>query len=492
MSALETVRLLLVAWGLVYAGLFAYLWLLARREQEPLAARRAMQWCGAVSLPHFGAAMLPEALAWAFGVPLLLFPVLGLAAWRLTRGVVPHPAATDAATERHDGRDIIFVRSKLTPELPQYANYYGRRPEMREKDDAFRALPGLLHTESAFYQPYAYAAARATFETIYFGLYYYVDHFRFPRGVRPDPEAAAEFIRAWAKQLGAHSAGICALRPEHLYTHGGYGDEHGAPLTTGHTHAISITVAMDPEWTRTAPRPAAFLEVGKQYLAAATIAATVAGTIRQLGYSARAHVLDNHQVIQPLLARDAGLGEVGRISVLMTPEHGPRVRIGTVTTDMPLAPDRRVPDAGMIDACLGCTKCADACPAQAIPFGPPNATAGAARWTIDHEGCFSYWRKTGVPCGRCLAVCPFSLPDAPAHRALKAVFKGGGLWRRLALRWHDQFYGEKPKPLASPAWLEVPEAATDDPRAFVPVIPDETPTVRVPGPMGQHRDVERP
>ena len=146
----------------------------------------------------------------------------------------------------------------------------------------------------------------------------------------------------------------------------------------------------------------------------------------------------------------------------------------------------------MIDACLGCNKCADACPAQAIPFGPPNVEDGAVRWSIDHEACFSYWRKTGVPCGRCLAVCPFSLPDAPAHRALKTAFRSGGAWRALALRWHDHAYGVKPKPLPSPAWLNVPEAAPDDPHAVAPLPPTGLPTVRVPGPGGRHREVDLP
>ncbi len=42
------------------------------------------------------------------------------------------------------------------------------------------------------------------------------------------------------------------------------------------------------------------------------------------------------RVVCPLVARDAGLGEIGRMGLLMTPELGPRVCIGVVTTDAPL------------------------------------------------------------------------------------------------------------------------------------------------------------
>ena len=322
MSALLVIQFLMGILGVVYLVLGGHLWILARREREPLAARRAMQWGAAMALPHFFAPLLPAPALVSVAVPLLLFPLLGITAWCLKRGVPTQALATAEATERHDGRDIIFVRAKLEPGSPEYTDYYAKHPELREKDDAFRALPGLLHKDSAFYHPYSYAAARATFETIYFGLYHYVDHHRFARGVTPDPAGVSAYLKQWALHLGAHSVGISALRPVHLYTHGGYGDEYGVPTDTDHTYAISVTVEMDPMFTRMAPRPAEFLEVGKQYLAAATIATTLAGTIRQLGYSARAHVLDNHQVIQPLLARDAGLGEIGRMSILRPPPMG--------------------------------------------------------------------------------------------------------------------------------------------------------------------------
>ena len=45
--------------------------------------------------------------------------------------------------------------------------------------------------------------------------------------------------------------------------------------------------------------------------------------IRRLGYPARAHIDGNYRVIAPLVARDAGLGEIGRMGLLMTPRSRP-------------------------------------------------------------------------------------------------------------------------------------------------------------------------
>ncbi|MFQ6103859.1 MAG: hypothetical protein ACE5OP_06150 [Candidatus Glassbacteria bacterium] len=52
--------------------------------------------------------------------------------------------------------------------------------------------------------------------------------------------------------------------------------------------------------------------------------------IRNLGYPARTHIDGNYRVVCPLVARDAGIGEIGRMGLLMTPRLGPRVRIAVV------------------------------------------------------------------------------------------------------------------------------------------------------------------
>ena len=115
----------------------------------------------------------------------------------------------------------------------------------------------------------------------------------------------------------------------------------------------------------------------------------------------------NYRVIAPLVARDAGLGELGRMGLLMTPELGPRVRLGVVTTDLPLVADQAVRDPSVIDFCTNCKKCAEVCPSRAISFGDKEEVDGVLRWQIDSEACFTFWCKVGTDCARCMSVCPY-------------------------------------------------------------------------------------
>ncbi|MCJ7716385.1 MAG: 4Fe-4S dicluster domain-containing protein, partial [Anaerolineales bacterium] len=153
------------------------------------------------------------------------------------------------------------------------------------------------------------------------------------------------------------------------------------------------------------------MESGRQYVESARVAVQLAAAIRSLGYPARAHIDGNYRVIAPLVARDAMLGEIGRMGILMTPRQGPRVRLGVVTTDLPLIPDKVQPDESFIYFCGICKKCADNCPSQSIPHETRKEDNGVLRWKINPESCYNYWTIIGTDCGRCMAVCPFSHPD---------------------------------------------------------------------------------
>jgi len=73
-------------------------------------------------------------------------------------------------------------------------------------------------------------------------------------------------------------------------------------------------------------------------------------------------------VLCPPIAEDAGLGTIGRIGLLITPELGPRVRLSVVTTDLPIIIDKKKKDNSVIEFCTKCKKCAEVCPTEAIPF----------------------------------------------------------------------------------------------------------------------------
>jgi epoxyqueuosine reductase QueG len=152
------------------------------------------------------------------------------------------------------------------------------------------------------------------------------------------------------------------------------------------------------------------------------------------------------------------------MGLLMTPSLGPRVRIAVVTTDLPLVADPATDDPTVLDFCGICRKCADICPAQAIPAGPPADIDGVTRWRIDQEACFTYWCRSGTDCGQCIRVCPYAHPDTALHRLVRRGLRHSALFRRLALRLDDLIYDRRPAPKPGPDWLPRRENGATDPR----------------------------
>ncbi len=160
-------------------------------------------------------------------------------------------------------------------------------------------------------------------------------------------------------------------------------------------------------------------------------------------------------MIAPLIAKDAGLGEVGRMGLLMTPRLGPRVRLGVVTADLPLVVDRAVFDPAVVDFCRTCEKCAAVCPARALSFGERETWAdGTLRWKVNAEKCYTYWTRIGTDCGRCMAVCPYSHPNTPLHNLVRFGVANSAKFRKAAVVMDDVFYGRKPRPHLPPEWVQ--------------------------------------
>jgi len=151
-------------------------------------------------------------------------------------------------------------------------------------------------------------------------------------------------------------------------------------------------------------------EVGLNYSRMSITALLVSEFIRSLGYNALPQGNEGSLTIP--FAVLAGLGEIGRMGLLITPEFGARVRLAKVLTDAPLVPDRPI-SFGLWDKCMNCNLCADACPAGAIPYGPPSwesraGQIGVLKWSIDPVRCYEYWRKIGHSCAKCIYACPYS------------------------------------------------------------------------------------
>jgi len=345
-----------------------------------------------------------------------------------------------------DEREVMFSRAALKPGSERFDEYYASHPEHREIDDSWRRLPGLMSEDSLFADREYFASAEASFRAV-FQFHHLVEGTPAPQKVIKDSVYWSGDIKSRARKLGAVDVGIARLKDYHLYSHIGRGKDYGQQVELDHPYAVAMTVEMDHRTMQTAPHAPVVAESARRYFDCGAIAVQLAMFIRSMGYQARAHIDGNYRVICPLVARDAGLGEIGRMGLLMTPKQGPRVRLAVVSTDMPLDPvlSEKIGDPTMIEFCMMCKKCAFTCPGQAISQRDRLLVDGVLRWRINMESCFSYWCRVGTDCGRCMSVCPYSHPDNPLHNFVRWGIKRNRLFRRIAVRMDDYIYGRNPE-----------------------------------------------
>jgi len=350
-------------------------------------------------------------------------------------------------------KTVMFSRNLLKPGTERYANYYTEFPEHEVPDHNFRSKPGLLSEKAAFFDPFTFNASKTIFESIT-SFYPLVDGEPVAEKMEIDSNKLRDSIRKWILKEGAVSVGTTLTHEYHWYSVVGRGDDFGKKAQLPHSHAIAFTVEMDKKMMDTAPYGPTVLESARQYMKAAMIAVEVAAYIRKMGYHARAHIDGNYRVVCPLVARDAGLGEIGRMGLLMTPELGPRVRIGVVTTDLPLPVSKQRDFSDMIRFCKICKKCADVCPCRAIPFDDRMEIEGVKRWQINQESCYTYWCIAGTDCGKCMSDCPYSHPDNLFHNIIRILIRNSCIFRYFAVKMDNLFYGRRPKSKPVPEWLQ--------------------------------------
>jgi ferredoxin/uncharacterized protein YggT (Ycf19 family) len=441
-------NILLIISGTAVFLFFLYAAVVSWREREPQAAARFFLTAWLTALPFWAMATLSFPGKTAISTILLLLLAVGILIWLIPNGKNPAYRQVKPAG-RIDERDTMFSRNELIPGTENFEDYYRRHPEKKALDDRFRRNKGLLQKGTTQYNPFYFASADASFETIA-ALRDFVNGEVAGEKIPVEPEKISRYLKSWAKKLGAVDSGITALQDYHLYSVGGRGERYGRKFEKKHRYAIAFTVEMDHAMMQTAPAGTVVMESGQQYLESGRIALQVARFIRNLGYEARAHIDGNYEVVCPLVARDAGLGEIGRMGLLMTPKLGPRVRISVVTTNLPLVTDKPLHDYSFIDACVSCKKCAEVCPSQAISFNDREIINGSLRWQINQESCFTFWTVAGTDCGRCISVCPYSHPDNGLHNLVRFGMRNSGVFRKVALKMDDIYYGRKPVPKPVP------------------------------------------
>ncbi len=426
-----------------FLGVFA---LISRREREPRAARVSLWSAVAIGLASAAFALLPAPAPMIFLI--VSAGVLVVATLLLVGLSGGEPAPGGRPSQRVDERDIMFARGRLVPGSPEHEAYYALRPQHLLGDDLTRSLPGLLSPDAELADEIVFAAAEASFDLTE-AVRHSVDGEVASDRVERSPEEWTAILKEYARSYGAVDVGVAELQPYHVYSHIGRGTgTYGAPVELDHLWALVFTVEMDHGRIGNAPAAPVVEESARQYVEGAKIALILAAMIRRLGYPARAHIDGNYRVIAPLVARDAGLGEIGRMGLLMTPRLGPRVRLGVVTTDLPLVADAAGDDASVLDFCTVCRKCAVNCPVAAIPSGERSPIDGGLRWAIDSESCFRYWNLVGTDCATCVRVCPYSHPDTAAHNLVRWAIGRSAVARRAMLWMDDVFYGKKVRSIA--------------------------------------------
>lgn len=352
---------------------------------------------------------------------------------------------------RIDERDIIFSRMNYRKGSPEYTDYYKRNPEKQSIDEEFRAMPDMGGKGTATYDPLISPLVNACFE--FLGDIKHLSEKTAKTSAtdgKIDSRSMTARIKGIAQFFRADLVGITRMHKTYYYSHRGREPQtYGEEIDNFHKYGIVFALEMDKSMIFRAPQLPEAITVSKGYIDAAVIGMVLAYYIRELGFEARNHMDGNYLVVAPLLARDAGLGEIGRNGLLITPQFGPRVRLGVVTTNLPLDTDRPT-DFGIAQFCRDCEKCVKTCPGKAIPSGPPGEIDGAKRWKINAEECYRKWRALGTDCGICLAACPFS-DDIP--KSLVDQIKDSETARKEILVRHNRKHGIRPYIKEKPPWL---------------------------------------
>ena len=314
--------------------------------------------------------------------------------------------------KRIDERDIMFARMQYKPGTIQYEDYYRRYPERKEGDDELRSRSELYAPETPTFDHILSPAADANFNLMA-DIRHLCEGEPSNTKTELDTADASKVLKNLALKYGALDAAIAYLDKDMFYSHRGRLLEYyGKEVDTSLRNAIIFLVKMDEEPINTAPAITESVETSKAYVEAAVIGLQITYAIRGLGYNARCHMDANYLFPVVPAAVKAGLGERGRHSLLISKVNGPFVRIGAVTTDLPLVFDES-PPIGIERFCKICRRCIRTCPAQTI-----SDSQKPVDWRIDQELCYGRWRHLGTDCGICISTCPLG-QDLPVSEIVK-------------------------------------------------------------------------
>ena len=188
--------------------------------------------------------------------------------------------------------------------------------------------------------------------------------------------------------------------------------------------ARSVVVVLDNYYTpdgdsdRKAPRIAKYARGEDYHRVTQRRLGELADYLRQLGASLTRTFADAGPVPERELAQRAGLGWIGKNTMLVSPGAGSFFFIGSVFTDLDL--DFDLPFE--LDRCGSCTRCLDACPTGALTEPRLlDATRCISYLTIEHKGSIpedlaERFEGYAFGCDICNDVCPWNQRFAEATR----------------------------------------------------------------------------
>ena len=314
---------------------------------------------------------------------------------------------------RYDLKNLIFRRVTEDPTWPGHM----RMIDERVPDFIQSPKPGYTHLD------FALEEAAWTLHDAFQGSF---AHSRIPKYRQPvaeidhdlshfpfeakNPVQMSNYIKRAASLFGAALTGICKINHNWVYANTDLPDEC--------THAIVMAIEMDAEGIATSPAIPAAAATGVGYSRMGFVLALLGEFIRNLGYTAIQ--CGNDTGLSVPLAIDAGLGQLGRHGLLITPQYGSRVRLCKILTDLPLHEDRPI-DFGVTEFCRQCKRCAEACEVDAISLDDEPSfdvscksnNPGVLKWPVNAERCYEFWCKNGGDCSTCIAVCPYTRRISP-------------------------------------------------------------------------------
>ncbi|HZF96705.1 MAG TPA: tRNA epoxyqueuosine(34) reductase QueG [Pseudoxanthomonas sp.] len=271
-----------------------------------------------------------------------------------------------------------------------------------------------------------------------------------PSAPTADPVALARRIRGLARELGFQRCGTSGIELAEDEAHlrdwlaqglygsmhwmARHGDKRSRPdaLIPGTLRVISVGLDYGRDdgqeaWTTLADGRRAYVAryaLGRDYhrlmrQRLQTLADRIQDEIGPFGHRV---FVDSAPVLERALARNAGLGWIGKHTCLIDRDGGSWFFLGEIYVDLPLPID--TPASAH---CGTCTRCIDVCPTQAIvaPYRL-DARRCISYLTIEHEGSIDEALRPAIGnrifgCDDCQLVCPWNKfarrSDEPDFRA---------------------------------------------------------------------------